>query len=117
MMNPIKTWNELPAEERMTILWTLALACLAVMVILYGLLVSRGQDVEYFKTRLALMEQRVNFMDQKIDTTAQRQVEQRDHLNEIRRMVEANRRQLDDNQAWIDHWKTLPQLPKPAQKR
>jgi hypothetical protein len=39
------------------------------------------------------------------------------HMTEIRRMQEAQQRQAEDQQRWIEHWKNLPQLPKPPAKR
>jgi hypothetical protein len=32
-------------------------------------------------------------------------------------MQEAQQRQAEDQQRWIEHWKNLPQIPKPATKR
>ena len=90
---------------------------MAVVIVLYAIAASRGQDVDYFKHRLGMMEQRMNYIDQKIDTISQRQVDQRDTLNEIRRMLEAEQRRSEENQRWIEHWKSLPQLPKPMPKR
>ena len=116
-MNPVRAWTDLPAEDKISTLMILAIASAAVIIVLYAIAASRGQDVEYFKTRLGLMEQRINYMDHKIDTMAQRQGEQRDHINEIRRMKEAHERQLEEHNRWIEYWKTLPQLPKPPTRR
>lgn len=116
-MNPFRAWQELSYGERLSIAWTTVMLLVVTVVILYTIAASRGQDVDYFKHRLGLMEQRMNYMDQKIDTVAQRQAEQRDHINELRRMSESSQRQLEDQQRWVEHWKSLPQLPKPAQKR
>jgi hypothetical protein len=116
-MNIIREIRELPDSEKISILMTLGFVLIAVVVVLYSFLASRGQDVEYFKHRLGLMEQRLNNMDQKIDKVAQGQHDQKEHLNEIRRMHEAQQRQAEDQQRWIEHWKNLPQLPKPPSKR
>ena len=116
-MNPFKAWQELAADERLSIAWTTVMILIAVVIILYGIAASRGQDVDYFKHRLGLMEARVNYMDQKVDSIAQKQADHRDHINELRRMSEAHQRQLEDQQKWIEHWKSLPQLPKPAPAR
>jgi len=116
-MNPFRVWSDMTADERAQVAWMLCTMLLAMVVILYAIAASRGHDVDYFKERLGLMEQRVNYMDQKIDRVAQAQHEQRDHVNELRRMNEAQQRQLEDQQRWIEHWKNLPQLPKPPQKR
>lgn len=116
-MNPVQAWNDMPAEDRISILIIFAIAATMTIIVLYAIAASRGQDVDYFKTRLGLMEQRINYMDHKIDTMAQRQAEQRDHINEIRRMKEAHDRQLEEQNRWIEHWKSLPQLPKLPTKR
>ena len=116
-MNPVRAWNDMPAEDRISILLIFVIAATMTIIVLYAIAASRGQDVDYFKTRLGLMEQRINYMDHKMDTMAQRQAEHRDHMNEIRRMNEAQERTLEEHTRWIEHWKTLPQLPRPAQKR
>jgi cell shape-determining protein MreC len=112
-MKFLKNLFDISYEEKISILATLSFVLIAVVVVLYSFLASRGQDVEYFKHRLGLMEQRLNNMDQKIDKVAQDQHTQKEHLNEIRRMTEAQQRQLEDQQRWVEHWKNLPQLPKP----
>jgi sensor domain CHASE-containing protein len=116
-MNPIQAWRDLSHDERLSIAWTTVMILAVTVIILYAIAASRGQDVDYFKHRLGLMEQRINYMDHKLDTMAQRQVEHRDTINEIRRMKEAHERQLEEQQRWIEHWKTLPQLPKPPARR
>ena len=115
-MNPFRAWQELDHNERIGIVWTLCMVLMAVVIVLYAIAASRGQDVDYFKMRLGMMEQRMNYIDQKIDTINARQIEQRDNLNEIRRMLEAEQRLSEEQQRWIEHWKNLPQLPKPAKR-
>jgi hypothetical protein len=56
-------------------------------------------------------------MDTKADGILQRQHEHQMHMTEIRRMQEAQQRQAEEQQRWIEHWKNLPQLPKPPAKR
>lgn len=116
-MNPLKAWRDLSHDERLSIAWTTVMLLAVTVIILYAIAASRGQDVDYFKHRLGLMESRINYMDQKIDSVAQRQAEHRDHINELRRMAEASQRLEEEQQRWIEHWKSLPQLPKPQQKR
>jgi len=116
-MNPFRAWQELEHNERLGIVWTLCMVLMAVVIVLYAIAASRGQDVDYFKHRLGMMEQRVNYMDQKIDSVSQRQAEQKEIAQELRRISEQHARQLEEHQRWIEHWKSLPQLPKPPQKR
>lgn len=113
----IRMWQELTPQDRTQVLWTLVMILVATIVVLYAIAASRGQDVDYFKIRLGLMEHRLNNMDQKIDRVAQGQHDQKEHLAELRRLQEAQQRQAEDQQRWIEHWKNLPQLPKPPQKR
>lgn len=116
-MNPIRAWLDMTDSEKSQIAWTLVMLLGVTVIVLYAIAASRGQDVDYFKARLGFMEQRLNYMDQKIDNTNQRQAEQRENLNEIRRVIEAEQRRSEENQRWIEHWKNLPQLPKPPTKR
>lgn len=116
-MNPFRAWQSLTNSEQTQIIWTVIIVLLAMVALLTAVAASRGQDVEYFKQRLGLMEQRVNYMDQRIDRTSQTLAEHRDHIQELRRLQEAQLRQLEEQQRWIDHWKTLPQLPRPQNRR
>jgi len=116
-MNLVTAWRDLSYDERLSIAWTTVMLLAVTVIILYAIAASRGQDVDYFKQRLGLMEQRINYIDQKIDTINARQVEQRDNLNEVRRMLEAEQRLSEEQQKWIEHWKSLPQLPRPPQRR
>ena len=113
----IRMWQELTPQDRTQVLWTLVMVLVATIVVLYAIAASRGQDVDYFKTRLGLMEHRLNNMDQKIDRVAQGQHDQKEHHAELRRLHEAQQRLVEDQQRWIEHWKNLPQLPKPPTKR
>jgi hypothetical protein len=113
----MQIWNDLTPVEKTQVLWSLIMVLVATVLVLYAIAASRGHDVDYFKERLGLQEQRLNYMDQKIDKVAQGQHQQKEHVNEIRRMHEAHQRQLEDQQKWIEHWKSLPQLPKPPAKR
>lgn len=115
-MNIFRAWLELSESEKTQIYLTLTLVSVAMVMILYVIAASRGQDVDYLKERFGLMEARVNYMDQKIDKINQAYLEQRDHLNELRRMQEAYQRLQEDNQRWIEHWKNLPNLPKPHKR-
>ena len=113
----IRTWQEMTPQDRTQVLWVLVSVLAATVIVLYAIAASRGHDVDYFKERLGLQEQRLNYMDQKIDRVAQEQHQHKEHMTEIRRMQEAQQRQLEDQQRWLDHYKTLPQLPKPPVKR
>lgn len=112
----IRTWQEMTPQDRTQVLWVLVSVLAATVIVLYAIAASRGHDVDYFKERLGLQEQRLNYMDQKLDKVAQAQHDQKEHVNEMRRLNEAQQRQLEDQQRWIEHWKNLPQLPKPSPK-
>lgn len=113
----IRMWQELTPQDRTQVLWSLVMILMVTVLILYAIAASRGHDVDYFKERLGLQEQRLNYMDQKIDRVSQEQHQQKEHMIEVRRMNEAQQRQLEEQQKWLDHWKSLPNLPKPPAKR
>lgn len=112
----MQIWNDLTPVEKTQVLWSLVMVLCVTVLVLYAIAASRGHDVDYFKERLGLQEQRLNYLDQKVDRVYQAQHEQKEHVNEIRRMNEAQQRQLEDQQKWIEHWKNLPQLPKPVKR-
>lgn len=113
----MKFWDDLSANDRTQIALTVIMVLAGVVIVLYAIAASRGNDVDYFKERLGLLEQRLNYMDQKVDRVSQTQAEHRDWIMEIRRLDEAHQRQLDEQQRWIEYWKSLPQLPKPSNRR
>lgn len=109
----IRMWQELTPQDRTQVLWTLVMVLVATIVVLYAIAASRGHDVDYFKERLGLQEQRLNYMDQKIDRVSQEQQQQKEHMAEIRRIQETHQRHVEEQQKWLDYWKSLPQIPKP----
>jgi hypothetical protein len=117
-MNIIKELRELPSEEKISILMTLGFVLIAVVVVLYSFLASRGQDVEYFKHRLGLLEQRLNNMDLKADALAQSDHKLKNYLDDQGRLILEIDKAQKAQQAEIEAWKRLPKLPAPSpQKR
>lgn len=116
-MNLFRSWHDLTDSERSQVVLTLLIAMFFSMVTIYGFLVSRGNDVDYFKDRMTLMEQRINYMDQKLDKINESAGDTKRTIAELRQTLEQQQRELEEHRKWIEHWKTLPQLPKPSQKR
>lgn len=92
MTNIFREWLDLTEAERTQIYLTLCLVLASTVIVLYAMLVSRGQDVEYFKQRLGFMEQRMNNMDVKTDNMIQRQSDVTQRLNDMANAMEEIRR-------------------------
>ena len=115
MVNVYREWLELTEAERTQIYLTLALVLGALVIVLYAIAASRGQDVEYFKHRMALMEARMNNMDVKTDNLAQRQGEISQRVTEFGQVIEEQRR---NNDAMIQEVETLKKrFAPPAPRR
>lgn len=86
-------------------------------IVLLGLTWSRGNDVEYFKERIILMDQRMTVIDKKLHDTQQNLSKTNENASETRRLLEFEIGRNIEQEKWIEHWKTLPQLPQPKPKR
>ena len=80
---------------------------------------SRGNDVQYFKERIVLMDQRMTTIDKKLHDTQQNLNKTNENAAETRRLLDAEVIRNVEQDKWIEYWKTLPQLPqpKPIQRR
>lgn len=96
---------------------TLIFVLVAVVIVLYSFLASRGQDVEYFKHRLSLMDQRMNNMDIKTDNLAQSDHKLKNYLDDQSRLILEIDQAQKAQQAEIEAWKRYPRLPAPQPKR
>ena len=84
-------------------------------VVMLGITWSRGNDVEYFKERIILMDQRMTVIDKKLHDEGQRIDKVADYSNETRRVLETEIQRNAEQDRWIEEWKKLPHLPKPKQ--
>jgi len=86
-------------------------ACTAVVML--GISWSRGKDVDYFKERIVLMEQRMTHLNKKIHDESQRVDKVVEALNETRTVLGNEIVRNNEQDKWLEEWKKLPQLPKP----
>lgn len=78
---------------------------------------SNGRDLAYFKERVVLMEYRMNALDKKQNDVSLRNETLVDKTNEvIKQTNDLAARQVEQDR-WIEHWKSLPQLPKPPERK
>ena len=82
-------------------------------VVMLGITWSRGNDVEYFKERIILMDQRMTVIDKKLHDEGQRLDKIAEYSNETRRALDAEVQRNAEQDRWIEEWKKLPHLPKP----
>ena len=97
MVNIYREWLELTESEKTQIYLGLSLVLGALVIVLYAIAASRGQDVDYFKHRMMIMEQRLNNMDVKTDNISQRNADINQRLTAIENTVEEQRRVNDAN--------------------
>lgn len=109
-------WKDLNPSEKSQVILTTLLALVFLVLILIAFLVSRGNDIEYFKSRIDLMDQRTLYIEQKIDKMNEKLGDYRRDLNEIRTREMENEKKIDEHSRWIEHWKSLPSLPKPPKR-
>lgn len=87
----------------------------ATILILLGIAWSRGNDVDYFKIRMQLLEERFTVAEksrtniiERVEAADIKNKEQDYHLNTISQAVN------EQEQKWEELYKRLPQLPKPT---
>jgi len=82
-------------------------------VVMLGITWSQGRDVDYFKERIVLMEQRMTHLDKKIHDEGQKTDKVVEALNETRVALGNEIVRNNEQDKWLEEWKKLPQLPKP----
>jgi hypothetical protein len=102
--------KNLTEKDKLHIALALLLSTFTVGLISILFNITRGEQIDYFKHRLLMLEERIVYTDKKIDDTRDkydRQLEGlKDRTNETARKVE-------EQEKWIEEWKKLPSLPKP----
>ena len=86
-------------------------ACSAVVML--GISWSQSRDVDYFKERIILMEQRMTHLDKKVHDEGQKMDKVVEALNETRTVLGNEIVRNNEQDKWLEEWKKLPQLPKP----
>ena len=86
-------------------------ACSAVVML--GISWSQSRDVDYFKERIVLMEQRMTHIDKKLHDQNQKADKILDAVNETRTVLNNEIARNNEQDKWLEEWKKLPQLPKP----
>jgi len=105
-------FNLTDQEKAEIFLLMFALAGCAAVVML-GITWSQGRDVDYFKERIILMEQRMTHLDKKIHDEGQKTDKVVEALNETRVALGNEIVRNNEQDKWLEEWKKLPQLPKP----
>jgi len=87
-MSLIKEFKQLTPGEKITIAWTTVSLLFAAFLILVGITATRGEDIEYTKQRLTVIEQRLNSIDQRIEIANSRSLELREQTDRLSKAVE-----------------------------
>ncbi len=78
---------------------------------------SNGKDVDYFKERVIMLDNRMNILDKRVQDSVLRQEETIKKLNETVVQLNDNTTKVNEHDRWIEEWKKLPSLPKPKERR
>lgn len=102
--------KNLTDKDKIHILLAILLVAFTVAMISILFNITRGEEVDYFKHRLILLEERVNYVDRKHDDYRDKHDRANERTNE---KVNEMYRKVEEHDRWIEEWKKLPQLPKP----
>lgn len=108
-------YNELTDKDKIYILSFALLTCMGVVLVLLGIAMSRGYDVDYFKERVHMFEARLNTFDKKTNDVVMEQLKQTDRLNDTRNDVLEIQRKQAEYEKWLEDYKRLPVLPRSTQ--
>jgi len=119
MKNLITELINLTDKDKVEIYLIMVVLLFCTCAVLLGITWSRGNDVDYFKERIVLMDQRMTGIDKKLHDTQQNLNKTNENAAETRRLLDAEILRNVEQDKWIEYWKTLPQLPqpKPIQRR
>jgi hypothetical protein len=78
---------------------------------------SNGKDVDYFKERVILLDNRMNVLDKRVHDSVLRQEEVVKKMNETVTQLNSVTTKVEEHDKWLDEWKKLPSLPKPKERR
>ena len=106
-------WHSLDDKDKFEIFFILFFIAVAVAVVLLGIALSRGHDVDYFKERIVLIEHRLTGMDKRMDNHDVKFDKIIEAVNETRQKLNDEINRNNEQDKWIEEWKKLPQLPKP----
>lgn len=113
MKNIIAELFNLTDHEKAEIFLLMFVLAACASVVMLGISWSRGNDVEYFKERVVLMEQRMTHLDKKVHDEGQKMDKVVEALNETRTVLNNEIHRNNEQDKWLEEWKKLPQLPKP----
>jgi hypothetical protein len=106
-------WHSLEDKDKFEIFFLLFFIAVFVCVVLLGIAWSRGHDVDYFKERIVLIEQRMTGMDKRMDNHDMKFDKIIEAVNETRQKLNDEIQRNNEQDKWIEEWKKLPSLPKP----
>lgn len=106
-------WHSLEDKDKFEIFFILFFIAIGVAFIMLGIAWSRGHDVDYFKERIILIEQRLTGMDKRMDNHDMKFDKIVEAVNDTRTALNNEIQRNNEQDKWIEEWKKLPQLPKP----
>jgi len=109
------TFQSLSDKDRLEIILFLGLVLICTILILLGLAWSRGRDVDYFKERIILMEERFTVAEKNRNDLNQRMTDNEQNDRAQTTAIQDLQIRTSENERWLEEFKKLPLLPKPKQ--
>lgn len=105
--------SKLSPSDKIELLLIICVVFFCTMLVITVIAWSNGKDIDYFKERVLLLDNRMNHIDKRTAAIQERQEVVVGKVNELAAKAnELNAKQLEQEK-WIEYWKSLPQLPKP----
>jgi hypothetical protein len=110
-------WRNLTDKDKLEVILGLFFVFIGVIIVLLGITWSRGHDVDYFKERIIIMDQNIAGMNKRMSEQDLRFDKIVDATNETRQALNNEIIRNNEQEKWIEYWKSLPSLPKPKNTR
>jgi hypothetical protein len=110
-------WRNLTDKDKLEVIFALIFILIGVIVVLLGIAWSRGHDVDYFKERIVIMDQNLAGMNKRMTEQDLRFDKIVEATNETRQALNNEITRNNEQEKWIEYWKSLPSLPKPKNTR
>jgi hypothetical protein len=110
-------WRNLTDKDKLEVILGLFFVFIGVIIVLLGITWSRGHDVDYFKERIIIMDQNIAGMNKRMAEQDLRFDKIVDATNETRQALNNEIIRNNEQEKWIEYWKSLPSLPKPKNTR
>jgi hypothetical protein len=115
MKKIVDAWNTLSNAEKIEFLGITVLVLICTLFVIVIFSTVRSYDIDSYKERVYLLEQKQIVIDKRILDMAQKADRISDNMANNRLLIEQEIMRSNEQERWMEEWKKAPNLPKPRQ--